>query len=81
MASSSRERGLPLFRPGCAAGAACAPEVEPVDPGADWASRGGGRGVGPGVHPGGCAGVLEAWFCRWKAEVVHRHYKQNTGAG
>ncbi len=24
-------------------------------------------------------GVLEAWLCRWKAEVVHRLYKQTLG--
>lgn len=30
---------------------------------------------------GGVQEVLEAWFCRWKAEVVHRLYKQNLGQG
>ncbi len=58
------------------------PQVGPVDLVLTWASRGWGGGVGPGVHPGGgVQGVLEAWFCRWKAEVVHRLYKQNLGQG
>ncbi len=58
------------------------PQVGPVDLVLTWASRGGVAGVGPGVHPGGgVQGVLEAWFCRWKAEVVHRLYKQNLGQG
>ncbi len=41
------------------------PQVGLVDLVLTWASR----------------GVLEAWFCRWKAEVVHRLYKQNLGQG
>ncbi len=56
------------------------PQVGPVDLVLTWASRGWGGGGGPWCPPWrGVQGVLEAWFCRWKAEVVHRLYKQGCG--
>ncbi len=59
------------------------PQVGPVDLVLTWASRGvGWRGWAlVSTLEGGVQGVLEAWFCRWKAEVVHRLYKQNLGQG
>ncbi|WP_093006070.1 hypothetical protein [Thermus arciformis] len=59
------------------------PQVGWVDLVLVWVGRGAGWWGFALVSTlaGGVQEVLEAWFCRWKAEVVHRLYKQNLGQG
>ncbi|ADH64896.1 hypothetical protein Mesil_3060 [Allomeiothermus silvanus DSM 9946] len=59
------------------------PQVGAVDPVRVWVGRGveWRRLALVSTLAGGMQTVLEAWFCRWKAEVVHRLYQQNLGQG
>lgn len=59
------------------------PQVGWVDLVLVWVGRGAGWwGLAlVSTLAGGVQEVLEAWFCRWKAEVVHRLYSRTWGRG